>query len=132
MPRPEKFEDLPKYERQDHEIASINLREVTQVSTKLGMALLGLLDAAERGGYIVDRTSGFDRATLFRPQSEEERKRALESAQSLWNKTHSRYLAAVSDPSSVTEEWIKQSVDRHAEDEGLAPIDWSTKKEDVA
>lgn len=115
--RPQSVDDLSDYVRQGHLIVLIEtarLLDFPAVATHLVAAIA----AAE-----TDDRLTFQGNELRALRTDAEMAKQLAQAQQTWDQNRNRYCEALDDPNKVPP-WGRSSVDRWAEGEGLAAIEW--------
>lgn len=134
MTRPTKFEDLDDYNQQGRMLATFNHLDFLTLPRKTLIRILKTvesLDKAVADGLLDKKgsiNSGEDLVYRLRP-TEEDRARALRSAQSEWDRTKKHYEDALEDPTSVPN-WTHWLVNQWAEQEGKPAIQWAGTEND--
>lgn len=117
--RPTTLDDLPDYAQAGPQVATIT--DATQFIRfpELGRLLLAAVAEARNLGLEVT-----DEGAITVPLTEEQIEAKVEAAQRSWDYERDRYLAAVEDPTSIDQGYLRNSVDRFASAEGLPAIEW--------
>lgn len=128
MARPSGFNDLDAWRISPDKIVDIDLGQVdlTIESAPVFAKVAELGKLLEGCGLTVKMVGS--NLTATRAKSPAEMTRMLISEQSAWDDLRKRYLEAIEDPSSVTDSWRRNSIDRHAKNEGLPAIEWPAEE----
>lgn len=124
MARPSNFSDIAEWQRSPDTVASIDLSlvDLTIESAPVFTKVAELGQLLEACGLNVKMDGS--RLKADRSKTPAQLTNMLIKEQADWDKARKRYLEAIEDPSSVEELWIRNSIDRHAKDEGLPAIEW--------
>lgn len=128
MSRPMRFEDLPKYEQEGHELARIDYAYLMSLPRRTIVRLLKVTEALDQGvaSGLLDKEGDQeqnDTVTYRLRPTAKDRERKLRAAQDRWDATKQHYEKALEDPDS-TPEWNRYSVEQWATKEGLPAPDW--------
>ncbi|GAA1412079.1 hypothetical protein AUR04nite_00050 [Glutamicibacter uratoxydans] len=130
MARPSSFSDVDAWRRSDDNIASIDLTSV-ELSAKTALVYVKVAELGElleACGLKVEMSGAGLKAT--RAKSPLELTRMLEAEQKSWDEARKKYLEAIQDPASIENDWLRQSIDRHAKNEGMPPVEWPAEPEE--
>lgn len=117
--RPTSIDDLPDYAQQGHRLATVNLSDKFVGYPELGRILMDALIEARRAGLSIS-----DDGEIVIPLAADEIEAKVEAAQRSWDYDRDRYLTALDDPAKIEQDYLRRTVDKFAEREGLAPIEW--------
>jgi hypothetical protein len=116
--RPETHEDLPDYLTEGHMVALVAADYLVRFPT-LGLHLLAALGEAKGLGLHVT-----DEGKVMLPKSDAELNTALRQQQETWDRARANYNEARVDPSSITNQYARNAVDRWAAAESQPAIVW--------
>lgn len=124
MARPSSFSDISEWQRSPDTVASIDLSliDLTVESAPVFAKVAELGQLLEACGLNVQMDGSKLKAD--RSKTPAQLTNMLTKEQGDWDEARKRYLEAIEDPSSFEEYWIRNSIDRHAKNEGLPAIEW--------
>lgn len=128
MARPSNFSDIAEWQRRPDTVASIDLSlvDLTIESAPVFAKVAELGQLLEACGLNVQMDGSKLKAD--RSKTPAQLTNMLIKEQADWDRSRKRYLEAIEDPSSVEDKWIRDSIDRHAKDEGLPAIEWPAEE----